>query len=146
MRPGPLHESQLREYQSDGYLFRRGLFDDEEIGLLRGSAKADRALDAHAMGRRDGEGGTVRLSLWNHPGEGIYGMVARCRRVVDTVEQLRLRRLRASPSGWPVSTACHQNSDVAAGAGLISGGASFAVRSDVSFCFCCSSRQGFSCL
>jgi hypothetical protein len=88
MRPGPLNENQLREYESDGYLLRRGLFDQEEIALVRESAKADRALDQHAMGRRDGEGGTVRLSLWNHPGEGIYGMVARSRRVVDTVEQL----------------------------------------------------------
>lgn len=88
MRPGPLDQAQLSAYDSDGYLFRRGLFDEEEVGLLRESAKADRALDEHAMARRDGEGGTVRLSLWNHPGEGIYGMVARCRRIVDTVEQL----------------------------------------------------------
>ena len=24
----------------------------------------------------------MRLSLWNHPGDGIYGMFARCERIV----------------------------------------------------------------
>ena len=30
----------------------------------------------------------MRLSLWNHPGDGIYGMFARCRTVVETCELL----------------------------------------------------------
>jgi ectoine hydroxylase-related dioxygenase (phytanoyl-CoA dioxygenase family) len=30
----------------------------------------------------------VRLSLWNHPGDGIYGMFARCQRMVKSCEQL----------------------------------------------------------
>jgi hypothetical protein len=40
------------------------------------------------VGRADGEGGVVRLSLWNHPGDGIYGMFARCRSIVETCERL----------------------------------------------------------
>jgi hypothetical protein len=64
------------------------MFDPDEIGLLLRSAREDRALDQHAFGRADGEGGEIRLSLWNHPGDGIYGMFARCRRVVDASEQL----------------------------------------------------------
>ena len=39
-------------------------------------------------GRKDGEGGTVRLSLWNHPGDNIYGMFARCERMVNRAEQV----------------------------------------------------------
>jgi hypothetical protein len=88
MRPGPLAADQLATFERDGYLLVKKLFDAEEIGLLLRSAKEDRALDQHAFGRADGEGGRVRLSLWNHPGEGIYGMFARCRRVVDACEQL----------------------------------------------------------
>ena len=88
MRPGPLSPEQLERYERDGYLRVEGLFDAEEIGLLLRSARQDRALDQHSFGRADGEGGTVRLSLWNHPGNGIYGMFARCRRVVDASEQL----------------------------------------------------------
>ena len=36
----------------------------------------------------DGQGIDVRLSLWNHPGDGIYGMIARSERIVDRVECL----------------------------------------------------------
>lgn len=84
----PLAADQINTFDRTGSLLVKKLFDDEEIGLLLRSAKEDRALDQHAFGRADGEGGQVRLSLWNHPGDGIYGMFARCRRVVDACEQL----------------------------------------------------------
>lgn len=79
---------QLSDYQRDGYVLVRGLFDKEEIDLLRRAGKEDREMDQHAFGRDDGEGGSVRLSLWNHPGDNLYGMFARGRRIVDTVEQV----------------------------------------------------------
>ena len=74
-----LTDEQLAAYHRDGFVQIRHLFDDEEITLLREAAVADRELDSRSFGRADGEGGTVRLSLWNHPGESIYGMFARCR-------------------------------------------------------------------
>ncbi|WP_435008222.1 phytanoyl-CoA dioxygenase family protein [Tundrisphaera lichenicola] len=88
MRPGPLTPDQIARYERAGSLLVPSLFDAEEIGLLLRASREDRALDAHSFGRADGEGGRVRLSLWNHPGDGIYGMFARCRRVVDSAEQL----------------------------------------------------------
>ena len=88
MRPGPLSPEQVSTFDRDGALLVPALFDAEEVGLLLRAAKEDRALDAHAFGRNDGEGGRVRLSLWNHPGDGLYGMFARCRRVVESCEQL----------------------------------------------------------
>ena len=88
MRPGPLDSEQLARYERDGYLLIGGMFDADEVGLLLRSAREDRALDQHSFGKADGEGGRVRLSLWNQPGEGIYGMFARCRRVVDASEQI----------------------------------------------------------
>ena len=75
MCSGPLSTEQLARYQEDGYLLVNSLFDADEIGLLLRSAREDRALDEHSFGRDDGEGGRVRLSLWNHPGDGIYGML-----------------------------------------------------------------------
>ncbi len=83
-----LTSDQLRDFDNDGFVILRGLFDSEEIGLLRRSAKEDKQLDDHAFGREDGEGGTVRLSLWNHPGQGIYGAFARCNRMASVAEQL----------------------------------------------------------
>ncbi len=88
MAPTLLNDQQIADYHRDGYLMCRSLFDTEEIDLLRRAAKEDKDLDDHSFGRADGEGGKVRLSLWNHPGEGIYGMVARCRRIVDGAEAL----------------------------------------------------------
>jgi hypothetical protein len=55
---------------------------------LSRAAREDKALDEHAIERKDGEGGVARLTLWNHPGDDIYGMFSRGRRLVDTMEQL----------------------------------------------------------
>lgn len=80
--------SELATYVTDGYLIKRSLFTGEEIKLLRDTAIGDHALDAAATALDDGAGNRVRLSLWNHPGDGIYGMVARSFRMVDAVEEL----------------------------------------------------------
>lgn len=85
---GPLTSAQLASYATDGFLIRRALFDAEEIGRLQTAARSDAALEAHAFGRRDGEGGTVRLALWNHPDDSIFGLYSRCRRMADAAEQI----------------------------------------------------------
>ena len=88
MARGKLREEEIARYHQDGFVLVRGMFDGEEIGRLRQAAREDRELDRHSYGRDDGEGGATRLSLWNHPGDGIYGMFARCRSVVDSAEKL----------------------------------------------------------
>jgi hypothetical protein len=88
MARGPLSDAQVAQYHRDGYVLARRFFHEREIDLLRRAAKEDKALDDHSFGRSDAAGGVVRLSLWNHPGDGIYGMFARCRSVVDSCEKL----------------------------------------------------------
>ncbi|HMJ62553.1 MAG TPA: phytanoyl-CoA dioxygenase family protein [Bryobacteraceae bacterium] len=88
MAAGPLSNTRLDEYQQNGYVLERAMFNPEEIDLLRRAAKEDRQLDQHSFGRGDGEGGTVRLSLWNHPGDTLYGMFARCETIVNSAERL----------------------------------------------------------
>jgi ectoine hydroxylase len=88
MSAAPLSDAQVARYQDDGFVLAPSLFDAEEIDLLRRAARADHELDRHSFGRADGEGGVVRLSLWNHPGDGIYGMFARCERLVRSAERL----------------------------------------------------------
>jgi len=85
---GPLQDNQIDKYHAVGFLVVKRMFDSEEIDLLGRAAKDDKELDHHSMGREDGEGGTVRLSLWNHPGDDIYGMFARCHRLTDAADQL----------------------------------------------------------
>src|SRR6185312_13229073 len=88
MASGPISNTRLKEYEQNGFVLEKGMFDAGEIDLLRRAAKEDRELDQHSFGRADGEGGTVRLSLWNHPGDSIYGMFARCETIVNSAEKL----------------------------------------------------------
>ena len=88
MARGPLTDSEVSLYRENGFVVVQQMFGREEIGFLRRAAKKDKELDAHAVRRRDGEGGTVRLSLWNHPGDTIYGTFARCELIVRSVELL----------------------------------------------------------
>src|SRR6266404_7461803 len=88
MKTGKLTPQQIAAYHEDGFIIAPRYFDRAEIDLLKRAAKEDRALDAHSFSKDDGSGAKVRLSLWNHPGDGIYGMFARCQKLVDSVEQL----------------------------------------------------------
>jgi hypothetical protein len=83
-----LDGSQRADFERDGFCIVRQMFDADEIDLLHRAAREDRSLDEHSIGRSDGEGGKVRLSVWNQPGDGLYGMFARCRRIVDSMEKL----------------------------------------------------------
>ncbi len=88
MARGPLNDQEVKAFHEDGFVIARRLFDEKEIGLLARAAKEDRELDRHAFGAADGEGGQARLSLWNHPGDTIYGMFARSESIVGSMEKL----------------------------------------------------------
>src|ERR1035438_7517822 len=104
MPRGPIDADQVEQYRRDGFVLVPGMFAKEEIDLLGRSARADKAMEDHAFGRADGEGGVVRLSLWNHPGEGIYGLVARCRSLVDSRSEERRVGKECRSRGSP----CHE--------------------------------------
>ena len=84
---GPLSKAQIEQFQQDGYIFVQ-LFDAEEMTLLLNTARADHNMISHNIPVKDAAGRQSKLSLWNHPGDDIYGMIARSHRVVDSMEQL----------------------------------------------------------
>jgi ectoine hydroxylase len=86
--PSLFNPEQRAEYERDGYVLVRGLFDAEEIGLMRFAMEQDPALRDSLYDRKDAEGKSTRMALWNHPGESVYGLAARSRRVVDTMEDM----------------------------------------------------------
>src|ERR1700730_15479830 len=86
--PDKLTLQQKNAFKEQGFIIVKGLFSKEEIKRLSNKAHNDNALDKAASKLDDGKGNAVRLSLWNHPGNGIYGMFARSERVVDRVEEL----------------------------------------------------------
>lgn len=83
-----LSPEEVAAYHEDGLVFVRGLFDAEEIDLLRRAMEEDPAIRDHSLLRADSEGGATRISLWNRAGDSVYGLAARCRKVVDTAEAL----------------------------------------------------------
>jgi ectoine hydroxylase-related dioxygenase (phytanoyl-CoA dioxygenase family) len=75
-------------FERDGYFFVRGLFDKEEAGLLARAMEVDPSILGNTNQMRDSDGASTRIALWNHPGNSVYGLAARSRRLVDTMEGL----------------------------------------------------------
>ena len=86
--PCVLTPEQLASFERDGYIIVKSLFDAEEVDLLRRAMEDDPEIGRHALNRADGAGGATRISLWNRPGDSVYGLAARSARMVDTFETL----------------------------------------------------------
>ncbi len=84
----PLSKQQIQSFHEDGFLIVLDLFDHEETELLLSSANADVLVHEHAFNVKDKSGKNSKLSLWNHPGDDIWGTVCRCNRIVSSMEQL----------------------------------------------------------
>ena len=84
----PLTREQVQQFDADGYLFVPGLFDEEETRILIEAAKADTLVQDQAFNVNDRQGKKTKLSLWNHPGDDLWGMVSRSNRIVGAMEQL----------------------------------------------------------
>jgi hypothetical protein len=70
----------IHNSRQDGFILMQGPVRCRRNRIIaHPRPRADRELDKHSFSRADGEGGKVRLSLWNHPGDNIYGMFARSR-------------------------------------------------------------------
>ena len=83
-----LTEAEMAQYRRDGFFLVRSLFDAEEMALLQQACQIDKAIRENALDDRDGEGGSIRLALWNEAGEDLYGLFSRSRRVVDSMEKV----------------------------------------------------------
>lgn len=77
---------ELLEFEKNGYVFIPNLLSSDETELLFAAAKSDPQLMSNAFDVADTQGGKSRLTGWSHPGDDIYGMVARVPRVVDRME------------------------------------------------------------
>jgi ectoine hydroxylase-related dioxygenase (phytanoyl-CoA dioxygenase family) len=88
MAKGVISDSAVAQYSRDGYVLIPGMLDPVEIGLLSRAAREDRVLDQKSFQKGDGEGGLIRLSLWNHPTDTLYGMIARSKSIVESAEKI----------------------------------------------------------
>jgi ectoine hydroxylase len=83
-----LSPEKIQQFHQDGYLLIPGLLSPEEAAVVRDAARADQAMASAAMDVKDTAGRRTNLSLWNHPGDDVYGMVARSTDVVTRMEEL----------------------------------------------------------
>jgi len=83
-----LSAAQLAAFHADGYVIVRGMFDADEVDLLRRAMEADPEVSSHLIDRLDAQGASTRIALWNRAGDSVYGMAARCARMVDTMTEL----------------------------------------------------------
>jgi ectoine hydroxylase len=88
MAQNPLLDDQVAAFNRDGYLFIKDFLDAEETRLLQEACRSDAVLQSHAMDVRDSQGRKTNLSLWNQPGDDIYGVISRSERIVNAAEQL----------------------------------------------------------
>lgn len=80
--------SQVDQFNRDGFVIVRRLFDRQEMEKLLSFGQADPALVGSTYGRRDSTGRETKLALWNAAGEDLYSMFARNPRIVDPMEQV----------------------------------------------------------
>ena len=86
--PNVLNAAQTAEFNEKGFTYARGLFAPDEVKLLTDAMEQDPAVRGSILDRRDGEGRSTRIALWNRAGDSVYGLAARCRRMVDTSAHL----------------------------------------------------------
>jgi len=79
---------QRQAYEQDGFVLVKGLFDTTEAGLLRSAMETDPQVRSNLYDRLDAAGKATKMVTWNHPGESVYGLAARSRRVVDSMEDI----------------------------------------------------------
>ncbi len=82
-----LSEDEFATLDRDGFVIKRAMFDSEEIGLLKAACTADEELARHTFQQADPDGRNFVVTAWNHPGDDLYGMFARCERMVGAMEQ-----------------------------------------------------------
>ena len=83
-----MSDADLAAFAADGYFIVRRMFDAAEADLLRRAMEEDPEVSGHTIDRLDASGAATRIALWNRAGSSVYGMAARCARMVDTMEAL----------------------------------------------------------
>jgi phytanoyl-CoA hydroxylase len=88
MAANTLSKEQIEQYKRDGYLIIPGYFTANEIDRLYTVAVEDDVLSKNSYNMTDREGKRSKLALWFTPGNDIYGMLTKSRRMVNAVNEL----------------------------------------------------------
>ncbi|MDP4915857.1 MAG: phytanoyl-CoA dioxygenase family protein [Saprospiraceae bacterium] len=82
-----LTNTQVIDYHRDGFLVVKDFFSSAEIDLLYQTATDESVVD-HAFDLNDQEGKKTKLTLWFTAGDDPFGLMSRCKRMIDSVQSL----------------------------------------------------------
>ncbi|WP_194976715.1 phytanoyl-CoA dioxygenase family protein [Aquiflexum lacus] len=80
-------EDEIESYKKDGYIIKRQLFSKEEIDLLYEVATDD-TVTKNSFDLNDQDGKKTKLTLWFTAGDDSFGLMSRCKRLVESVQDL----------------------------------------------------------
>jgi len=83
-----LTPSQVAAYERDGYLIVRNFISSEELHKLQEVAFSDGNMHKHAFDLNDQSGKKTKLTLWYSPGNDVYGLLTKSKRMVDAANLL----------------------------------------------------------
>ena len=67
--PSLMSAADLATFHADGFHIVRGMYDAEEVDLLRRAMEADPEVADHMLDRLDAHGAATRIALWNRAGD-----------------------------------------------------------------------------
>jgi hypothetical protein len=82
-----LTNKQVIDYHRDGFLVIKDFFSSAEIDLLYQTATDESVVD-HAFDLNDQDGKKTKLTLWFTAGDDPFGLMSRCKRMIDSVQAL----------------------------------------------------------
>ncbi|XP_002741488.1 L-proline trans-4-hydroxylase-like [Saccoglossus kowalevskii] len=77
-----------RKFDEDGYIILRSVLSEKETSILTSAVENEEGVIKYMYGHDDGDGRKIKMCLWNHPGNDVSGMLARCEKIAGTMEQL----------------------------------------------------------
>ena len=83
-----INDEQVKDFHRDGYVIVKNFFSQQEIDKLYSIAINDQVMKEHAVDLNDQSGKKTRLTLWFTPGDDVYSLLLRSKRMVLSAAKL----------------------------------------------------------
>ncbi len=83
-----LTTDQIEAFKKDGFLIVKQFLTDQEVNKLYEVAMADDVINKNSYNVNDQSGKKSKLALWFNPGNDVYGLLTRSKRIVNAADQL----------------------------------------------------------
>lgn len=83
-----INDEQVNQFHRDGYVIVKNFFSADEINKLYSIAIEDQVMRNNAVDLNDQSGKKTRLTLWFNPGDDVYSLLLRSKRMVLSAAKL----------------------------------------------------------